>query len=157
MGLFNRLFGKGDGATSESTDSASTTTAKPYKYEGPKMPQKPLTPREIEEMHAKSFPEQQEPVESKPWGPLYDSESGKPLFPVSLEDKFSAAPADQPRSPLFRLPLEVRSQIWSLAMGNRKLYLTSKRESLVQAEKMNEFTWWPKQGLLNVPLVCKAA
>ncbi|KAJ4320269.1 hypothetical protein N0V84_005967 [Fusarium piperis] len=121
------------------------------------MPQKPLTPREIEEMHAELFPEKHQPVEPEPWNPLYDPESGKPLFPVSLEDKFSAILTHQPKSPLFRLPPEIRTQIWSYAMGSRKLYLTSKKERLVQAEKMNEFKWWPKQGLLNVPMVCKAA
>ncbi|KAH7268120.1 hypothetical protein MRS44_011595 [Fusarium solani] len=154
MGLLSRLLGKKDAAAATSTDS---TTPKPYEYDGPKIPQKPLTPREIEEMHAQLFPAKHEPVEPEPWWPLYDPESGKPLYEISLEDKFSATPADQPQSPLFRLPPEVRAQIWSYAMGSQKLYLTSKNERLIQAEKMNEFKWWPKRGLLNVPMICRAA
>jgi hypothetical protein len=53
MGLLSRLLGKKDAAAATSTDS---TTPKPYEYDGPKIPQKPLTPREIEEMHAQLFP-----------------------------------------------------------------------------------------------------
>ncbi|RSL53626.1 hypothetical protein CEP53_007691 [Fusarium sp. AF-6] len=154
MGLLSRLLGKKDDAAKSSSVSA---TPKSYEYDGPKMPQKPLTPREIEEMHAKLFPEKHKPVEPEPWWPLYDPESGKPLFPESLEDKFSAIPTDQPESPLFRLPPEVRAQIWSYAMGSQKLYLSSKKGRLVQAEKMNEFKWWPKRVLLHVPMICRAA
>ncbi|KAM6514038.1 hypothetical protein FALCPG4_015218 [Fusarium falciforme] len=155
MDLLRRLLGRGDGSGSRS--SASASTAQPYQYAGPKMPQKPLTPREIEEMHAKLFPEKHQPIVVESPKPLYDPETGKPLFPLSLEDKFSAVSTDQPQSILFRLPPEVRIQIWSYAMGGQKLYLTTKKGRLAQAEKMGEYKWWPKWWLLNVPMVCRAA
>ncbi|KAJ3458962.1 hypothetical protein MRS44_015035 [Fusarium solani] len=128
MDFLRRLLGRRD--DSDSTSSPSTSTAKSYEYAGPKLPQKPLTPREIEEMHAKLFPEKHQPVVSEPLKPLFDPETGKPLFPVSLEDKFSGVQTDQPQSLLFRLPPEVRIQIWRYAMGGQKIYLTAKKGRL---------------------------
>ncbi|KAM5344055.1 hypothetical protein ACJ41O_012592 [Fusarium nematophilum] len=156
MGLLRRLFGR---PPDVSTSSGPTdSTSKPYKYEGPKIPQKPLTPREIEEMHAKLHPENRDLAVSAPPKPLYDPSSGRPLFPMSLDMKFSATPTHgQEQSSLFSLPREVRLRIWYYAMGSQKLYLTAKDGRLVQADKMNELGWWPKRGLLNLPMVCRAA
>ncbi|KAF4449990.1 hypothetical protein FALBO_16557 [Fusarium albosuccineum] len=158
MGLLDRLFRRGD--RTSPADSASTTSAESYKYEGPKLSEKPLTPREIEEMHAKLFPEQHKPYEPPSPEPL---NTGLP-FTEPVEEGFSKAWDDrnyeqtQSQSLLFsRLPRGVRLQIWRSAMDSRKLYLTAKRGRLAQSEKMNDFAWWPKTGLLNVPMLCRAA
>ncbi|KAF4974272.1 hypothetical protein FDECE_18687, partial [Fusarium decemcellulare] len=158
MGLLDRLFGRGD--KTSPTDSASTTFAKSYKYQGPKLSNKPLTPREIEEMHAKLFPEQHKPHELPSLEPL----KARLPFKQRVEEGFFKGldqhnyEQTQAQSLLFsRLPREMRLQIWRSAIGSQKLYLTEKHGRWAQAEKMNDFAWWPKRGLLNVPMLCRAA
>lgn len=137
------------------------------KYRGDKLPREPLTPREIEEMHRKLYPDTHiynaaQPKEQKP---IFDPGDWSVPYTRSLEEKFSASSADsslqkaQSKSLLFsRLPPEVRMQIWRHAIGNHKIHLTVHRGRLRQsAFESNDYKWWPQIGLLRVPLVCRAA
>ncbi|EWG54962.1 hypothetical protein FVEG_13043 [Fusarium verticillioides 7600] len=147
MDFLNRLLGR--------------TTDTKYKYRGAKLPEKPLTPREIEEMHRKLHPDTHVDNAAEP-KPIFDSRDWNVPYTQSLEEKFSAVGSlqdAQSGSLLFsKLPLEVRTQIWRLVVGNHKVHLTVHHGRLKQSSFESEnYQWLPQRGLLRVPLVCRAA
>ncbi|KAF4333640.1 rhs repeat-associated core domain protein [Fusarium beomiforme] len=138
-----------------------------YKYQGPKLPKEPLTPREIEEMHKKLHPDThiENAALPKEQDTIFHPQAWRVPYTLSLEEQFLAAAADgslqkaQSKSLLFtRLPSEVRMQIWRHAMGSHKVHLTVQRGRLGQYTfETHDYKWWPQRGLLRVPLVCRAA
>ncbi|KAF4959428.1 hypothetical protein FGADI_1649 [Fusarium gaditjirri] len=147
MDFLNRLLGR-------NTDTK-------YKYRGAKLPKEPLTPREIEEMHRKLHPDTHKDNAAEP-KPVFDPRDWSVPYTQSLEEKLPAIDSlrkAQSGSLLFsKLPLEVRSQIWRLVVGNRKVHLTVNRDRLKQSAFESEgYQWLPQRGLLSVPLVCRAA
>ncbi|KAI1180893.1 hypothetical protein F4777DRAFT_596110 [Nemania sp. FL0916] len=108
----------------------------------------PLTPREIEELHRLLSPA---PQTLKP----------ERLSSISAAEKPPCTPTNDmvPRMPaqnhLFRLPIEVRAQIWRYAMGSRKLFLVVKGGKLLQQENIQRPYWRHVNGLLNIPLICQ--
>lgn len=166
MGLLDRFRSKKHTPSDKLGDSALTSPSPPgqklpYKYDGPAVPKKPLTPREIEELHAKIYPKSHEPKAVIPPRPQFDLRDYKGPLAVALYEKGRTVSDqrtyNQSQSLLFsRLPREVRMQIWCFAMDSQKFYLTIEKGRLVQAQRIPVWGWWPKNGLLNVPLVCRA-
>jgi hypothetical protein len=110
----------------------------------------PLTPREIEELHRILSPP---PPASKPVTPSSISTRERtPRTPTN-----HMLPETQAQSDLFRLPAEVRAQIWRYAIGGRKIYLAVKGGKLVQQGNMQLPYWRHINGLLNVPLICRTS
>lgn len=147
MDFLKRFFGR-------STDTK-------YKYRGAKLPKEPLTPREIEEIHRKLHPDTHIYNAALP-KPVFDPRDWSVPYTKSLEEKLPVIGLlyqAQSESFLFsRLPVEVRMQIWRLAMGNHKVHLTVHhgrlRQSIFESEN---YQWLPQRALLEIPLVCRAA
>ncbi|OAQ58896.2 hypothetical protein VFPPC_12262 [Pochonia chlamydosporia 170] len=167
MGFLDHFRSKKGTASGKLGDSALTNPSPlaqkhPNKYEDPVLSKKPLTPREIEEPHAKLYPKKHEPKAlTSPRPPFDPLEYNGPLAAALAERGLAASNQrtyTQSQSLLFsRLPREMRMQLWRFAIGSQKLYLTIKKGRLVQAQKITDDGWWPKRDLLNVPLVCRAA
>ncbi len=129
----------------------------------PDLPQKPLTPQEIEALHAQLHPETHvdpaavwasKQVATRPdWRTLYPEPLSESTF---ISSKKPINP--QLQSPVFsRLPREVRQQIWAHLLGHMKLYITAKNKEWKQAEQIDDYGWWKKWWLLDVPMTCRLA
>ncbi|GAP91552.1 hypothetical protein SAMD00023353_6500420 [Rosellinia necatrix] len=115
-----------------------------------------LTPRETVNL--------QQALTGKPppseWAPKRDPAALRranagPASSRRRADTNEMPPAAQARSPLFRLPPELRRQIWAYVVGGRTVYWSTSECYLVQQSDMQEPYWRGVRGLLTVPLLCR--
>ncbi|KAI1173827.1 hypothetical protein F4777DRAFT_422806 [Nemania sp. FL0916] len=64
-------------------------------------------------------------------------------------------PAVQGQSRLFRLPGELRQEIWRLAVGGRKIYMITEKDYVTQESRLDDPYWRRLNGLLTVALLCR--
>lgn len=137
MGLLDRFRSKQGTTGNKLGDSALKDPKTPaqkqsYTYDGPSLPKKPLTPQEIEELHAKIYPKKHEPEVLKPPRPQFNPQDYNGPLAVALDKKGLTASNQytysQSQSLLFsRLPREVRMQIWQLPWIVRRYTSLSRR------------------------------
>ncbi|KAI1330674.1 hypothetical protein F5Y16DRAFT_362371 [Xylariaceae sp. FL0255] len=108
-----------------------------------------LTPRETLDIQ-KAISNKPPPSEWKTSMPLHRVRAG-----VKRKPSNEIIPVPQKRSHLFHLPLEIRHEIWRLALGGSTIHLATRKCYVVQEDDIQEPYWRHKNHLLSVALLCR--